>query len=173
MFTPLERVENAALVIDDGVIISAGPREHIEIPLNARVIDFGDAILAPGLIDIHVHGGAGRDVMEGSDDALGAVERLMAQHGITSYCPTTVTAPMETTLPSLEKLSSAVKRAKTNGHADRAQPLGIHLEGPFLSHARRGVHPSKDLQQPSMRVFTPLLEAAAGEIAMMTIAPEI
>jgi N-acetylglucosamine-6-phosphate deacetylase len=173
MFTPLERVENAALVIDDGVIISAGPREHIEIPLNARVIDFGDAILAPGLIDIHVHGGAGRDVMEGSDDALGAVERLLAAHGVTGYCPTTVTAPMETTLASLDKLAAAVKQAKTNRHADRAQPLGIHLEGPFLSHARRGVHPSKDLQQPSMRVFTPLLQAAAGEIALLTIAPEI
>ena len=173
MFTPLERVDNAALVIDDGVIVSAGPREAIEVPSGANVVDFGDAILAPGLIDIHVHGGAGRDVMEGTDDALGAVECLIAQHGVTSYCPTTVTAPMEQTLGSLEKLAAAVKRAKTNAYADRAQPLGIHLEGPFLSHARRGVHPSKDLQLASPRVFTPIFEAAAGEIAMMTIAPEL
>jgi N-acetylglucosamine-6-phosphate deacetylase len=173
MFTPLECVENAALVINDGVIVSAGRRDAIEVPAGANIVDFGDAILAPGLIDIHVHGGAGRDLMEGSDDALGAVERLMAKHGVTSYCPTTVTAPMEQTLSSLEKLAGAVKWAKTNAQADRAQPLGIHLEGPFLSHARRGVHPSKDLQAPSARVFAPILEAAAGEIAMMTIAPEL
>jgi N-acetylglucosamine-6-phosphate deacetylase len=172
MLTPLERVENAALVIDDGVIVFAGRRGAIEVPGNARVIDFGDAILAPGLVDIHVHGGGGRDVMEGSDEALGCVERLLAAHGVTSYCPTTVTAPMETTLASLQKLAAAVKQAK-NSHADRAQPLGIHLEGPFLSHARRGVHPSKDLQPASARVFTPILEAAAGAISMLTIAPEI
>ena len=111
--------------------------------------------------------------MEGSDGALGAIEKQMATHGVTSYCPTTVTAPMETTLTSLEKLAAAVKQAKTNAHPDRAQPLGIHLEGPFLSHARRGVHPSKDLQAASPRIFHPILEAAAGEIAMMTIAPEL
>src|SRR5215813_14891428 len=108
MLTPLERVDNAALVIDDGVIVSAGSREAIEIPSNARITDFGDAILTPGFIDIHVHGGAGHDVMEGSADALAAVERLMNKHGVTSYCPTTVTAPMETTLASLEKLAAAV-----------------------------------------------------------------
>ena len=173
MLTPLERVADAALVIDDGVIVSAGSREAIEAPANARVVDFGDAILAPGLIDIHVHGGSGRDVMEASDDALAVVERLMAKHGVTSYCPTTVTAPMENTLASLEMLATAVKNAKTHGHADRARPLGIHLEGPFLSHARRGVHPSKDLQQPSARIFAPMLEAAGGEITMLTIAPEL
>lgn len=173
MFTPLESVEDAALVIEDGFIVSAGPREAIEVPTSARVIDFGDAILTPGLIDIHVHGGAGRDVMEGSDEALGCVERLIAHHGVTSYCPTTVTAPMDTTLASLEKLAAAVKREKTNGHADRAQPLGIHLEGPFLSHARRGVHPSKDLQSASVRIFAPILEAAGGTISLLTIAPEL
>lgn len=173
MLTPLERVDNATLVIDDGVIVAAGPRDAIEVPANARIIDLGDAILTPGLIDIHVHGAAGHDVMEGSDEALTAIEKQMARHGVTSYCPTTVTAPMEATLASLEKLAAAVKQAKKNIHTDRAQPLGIHLEGPFLSHARRGVHPSKDLQPASARVFNPIMEAAAGEICIMTIAPEL
>jgi N-acetylglucosamine-6-phosphate deacetylase len=80
---------------------------------------------------------------------------------------------MATTLASLEKLAAAVKQAKTNGHGDQAQPLGIHLEGPFLSHARRGVHPSVDLQPASARIFLPMWEAAAGEISMLTIAPEL
>lgn len=173
MFTPLEKVENAALVIEDGVIRFAGSRDHTSLPANARVIDFGDSILTPGLIDIHIHGGAGHDVMEGSDDSLAAIERLMLRHGVTSYCPTTVTAPMDLTLPALEMLSTAVKKARRNGCAGRAQPLGIHLEGPFLSHARAGVHRPTELQPPSLRVFSPMWEAAAGTISLLTIAPEL
>ena len=86
-----------------------GARDEVATPANARVVDFGDAILTPGLIDIHIHGGAGHDVMEGSGESLAAIERLMARHGVTSYCPTTVTAPADEMLASLEKLAVAVE----------------------------------------------------------------
>ena len=173
MLTPLERVDDAVLVIEDGVLSGAGTRAELTIPANARVIDFGDAILTPGLVDIHIHGAAGHDVMEGDGESLAAIERLLSQHGVTSYCPTTVTAPLDETLAALEKLARAVDSAKTAAHADRAQPLGIHLEGPFLSHARPGVHPPVSLQPASERVFTPMWEAAAGQVAILTIAPEL
>ena len=173
MLTPLERIDDAVLVVEDGIISAAGGRADVTIPTNAQVIDFGDAILTPGLIDIHIHGGAGHDVMEGSDANLAAVERLLAKHGVTSYCPTTMTAPMAETLASLEKLGEAVNRAKTDAQADRAQPIGIHLEGPFLSHARCGVHAPVHLQPASARVFAPMWDAAGGNIRMLTIAPEL
>ena len=173
LLTPLERIDDAVLVVEDGIISAAGGRADVTIPTNAEVIDFGDAILTPGLIDIHIHGGAGHDVMEGSDANLAAVERLLAKHGVTSYCPTTMTAPMAETLASLEKLGEAVNRAKTDAQADRAQPLGIHLEGPFLSHARCGVHAPVHLQPASARVFAPMWDAAGGNIRMLTIAPEL
>lgn len=173
LFTPLERIDDAVLVIEGGIIAAVGARDDISTPTNARVIDFGDAILTPGLIDIHIHGGAGHDVMEGSADGLAAIERLLAKHGVTSYCPTTITAPMDETLASLEKLGEAVNRTKTGPQADRAQPLGVHLEGPFLSHARCGVHSPVHLQPASTRVFAPMWEAAAGNISMLTIAPEL
>jgi N-acetylglucosamine-6-phosphate deacetylase len=173
LLTPLERIDDAALVIEDGIIAAVGAHADVSIPGNARVIDFGDAILTPGLIDIHIHGGAGHDVMEGSETSLAAVERLLAKHGVTSYCPTTVTAPMNETLAALEKLGTAVNRAKTIAHADRAKALGIHLEGPFLSHARCGVHPPVHLQPASARIFAPMWDAAAGHISMLTIAPEL
>src|SRR5208283_5878870 len=110
-----------------------------------------DSILTPGLIDIHVHGGAGHDIMEGSDEGLAAIERLMVRHGVTSYCPTTVSAALDRTLKSLEDLAGAAERADSDVSRDptRAQPLGIHLEGPFLSHARRGVHAPVHLQPAS------------------------
>src|SRR5208283_2010741 len=159
----------------DGVITAVGARAAVRIPPEARVMDFGDAVLAPGLIDIHIHGGAGHDVMEGSDESLAAIERMMARHGVTSYCPTTVTAPLDATLRSLEDLGKAAQRAEGDSAPDptRARPLGIHLEGPFLSHARHGVHPPLYLQLPSAELFDQMWDASAGRIRVLTIAPEL
>src|SRR5438445_8149197 len=101
LFTPGIPVRDGVLVIEtdgkSGTIVSAGPRTEIEIPAGSKHIHYGDAVLAPGFIDIHIHGGAGHDVMEGSPPAIAAVEALLARHGVTSYCPTTVTAPMNAT----------------------------------------------------------------------------
>src|ERR1035437_10013037 len=112
LLTPLERIEDAALVIDCGIIAAVGNRDGVSIPARARVVDFGDSILAPGLIDIHVHGGAGHDVMEGSDESLAAIERLMVRHGVTGYCPTPVTAPLDQMLKSLEDLADRKSAAE-------------------------------------------------------------
>jgi len=175
LLTPLERIEDAALVMDRGIIAAVGNRDAVSIPSQERVVDLGDSILTPGLIDMHVHGGAGHDVMEGCDESLAAIERLMVRHGVTSYCPTTVTAPLDQTLKSLEDLARAAERADGDGGRDstRAQPLGIHLEGPFLSHARRGVHPAIYLQPASSEAFNQMWDAAAGRIRVLTIAPEL
>src|ERR1035437_6321307 len=175
LLTPLERIEDAALVLDSGIIAAVGKRDAVSIPSQARVVDFGDSILTPGLIDIHIHGGAGHDVMEGSEESLTAIERLMVRHGVTSYCPTTVTAPLHRTLKSLEDLARAAERANRDVGRDptRAQPLGIHLEGPFLSHARRGVHSAIHLQPVSGEAFNQMWDAAAGRIRVLTIAPEL
>src|ERR1017187_4012251 len=84
LFTPLDAIDDAILMMEDGIVSAVGSRADVRIPANARVLDFGEAVLAPGLIDIHIHGGAGHDVMEGSDESLAAVERQMPLHGVTS-----------------------------------------------------------------------------------------
>ena len=173
LLTPIEKIGDAALVLEDGVIAAVGPRDTVSFPAHAQTVDLGDSILTPGLIDIHIHGGGGRDVMEGSDDALAAVEGMMFRHGVTSYCPTTVTAPVDSTLSALAALGKAVERAGDKPQPGRAQPLGVHLEGPFLSHARRGVHPPLQLQQVSIELFNQMWDAARGRIRMLTIAPEL
>jgi N-acetylglucosamine-6-phosphate deacetylase len=175
LLTPLERIEDAALVMEDGIISALGPRADVSLPANARTIDFGDSILTPGMIDIHVHGGAGHDVMEGSGESLAAIERLMFRHGVTSYCPTTVTASMDETLKALAALAKAMEDQEHRGsdHPERARSLGIHLEGPFLSHARRGVHPSMYLQRASAEIFNQMWDAAGGRVRILTIAPEV
>jgi len=175
LLTPLERIEQPLLLVEDGVVTEAVCRAHREVPGNCRVVDFGDGVLAPGLIDIHIHGGAGHDVMEDSAQALPAVERLLASHGVSSYFPTTVSAPLNTTLAALERLADAIEQAEHNAQSEgvRARPLGIHLEGPFLSHIRRGVHPPQDLLAPDPRVFEQFWRASRGHVRLLTIAPEL
>src|SRR6266851_10321640 len=180
LFTPLDRIEQPLLLVEDGIIADVTSRARREIPKNCRVVDFGDGILAPGFIDIHIHGGGGHDVMEAGADALPPVERLLAAHGVSSYFPTTVTAPLDATLSALARLADAIEAAeRSQGAADpatgglRARPLGIHLEGPFISHARRGVHPPENLLAPTLPLFEKFWQAARGRIRMMTIAPEL
>jgi N-acetylglucosamine-6-phosphate deacetylase len=180
IFTPGTPVENGVVVVESdgntGSIVAAGPRNAIEIPAGAKHFDYGDAILAPGFIDLHMHGGAGHDVMEGSASALAAIEGLLARHGVTSYCPTTVTAPMGVTLASLEKIGKAVGDARSGRFPDsgmRARPIGIHLEGPFISTEKCGVHPLADIQKPSVEIFEKLWQASGGTLSVMTIAPEV
>src|SRR5204863_9239776 len=106
--------------------------EHAELPSNVQHRDFPGMILAPGFIDIHIHGSAGHDVMEAEPSALAAIETAMARTGVTSYLPTTVTAPEDRLLHALDHLGRAV--AGNEKHKTGAVPLGIHLEGPFISH---------------------------------------
>ena len=175
LYTPLERVEHPLLLVEDRVIVECGSRGARQIPQGARVVDFGDGILAPGFVDIHIHGGAGHDVMEADASGLAAVERLLFKHGVTSYFPTTVTAPLDQTWSALDRLANAIESASRNGGSrrERARPLGIHLEGPFLSHVRRGVHPPENLLQPTLPTFDRFWQAARGHIRVMTIAPEL
>ena len=171
LFTPTQRIEQPFVLIDGDAIADFGSRKSRELPRAESVIELGDSVLAPGLIDMHNHGGAGRDVMEQSQEALPTIERLLATHGVTSYFPTTITAPREVTLRALERLANSIENASTD--AGRARPIGIHMEGPFLSHARRGVHPPENLMKPTLEAFDEFWQAARGHIRVMTIAPEV
>lgn len=170
LVTPAEWIDAPIVIVEDGRIVAVDSRSAIEIPGGARQIDFPALTLAPGFIDIHVHGGAGHDVMTADGAALSAFERHMAKHGVTSYLATTVTAPQERILKALEHLAQAIAQPNDrNG----AVPLGIHLEGPFISHAKRGVHPPENLVPPSPDKLDIFWQASRGTIRMMTIAPEI
>jgi N-acetylglucosamine-6-phosphate deacetylase len=174
IYTPLEVVSDAVIVVEDHAIRSIGPREAMSVPEGARSIDLGDKTIAPGFIDIHVHGGGGHDVMEGTLDALSAVARLAARHGTTSFVPTTMTAPMDALLHSLSALGKHIcSWASAAANEPLAQPLGIHMEGPFISSTCRGVHPNEFLQRPSPEVLLRLVTAAQGTARIVTVAPEL
>jgi N-acetylglucosamine-6-phosphate deacetylase len=175
LYTPLEEIQNPLLAVEDGLISEVSSRSATEVPANASLIDFGDAVLAPGFVDIHIHGGAGVDAMRASQSELPRLGQFLTTHGVTGYFPTTVAAPLDATCAALERLADAIEAASnaTNDNPVQARPLGIHLEGPFLSHKRRGVHPPENLVAPTLEIFERLWQAARGHVRMLTIAPEI
>lgn len=174
LYSPLEEIERPLIFVEDGMITEVRSQTSREIPAGSSVTDLGDVVLAPGFIDIHIHGGAGYDVMKADPAALPAVERLLRLHGVTSYVPTTVTAPVDLTLAALQRLADAIEAGGDSPDGElRARPVGIHLEGPFISHARRGVHPPADLLPPTLDMFERFWEASRGHIKIITIAPEL
>jgi N-acetylglucosamine-6-phosphate deacetylase len=163
-------LDHPVVAIEDGRISSISTRKAGELPAKARVLDYPGATLAPAFLDVHTHGAAGHDVMEATPEALKAICSFLVTHGTGSFLATTVTAPMDATLRALSGLAKllAAPPAET-----QARPLGIHLEGPFLSHVKRGVHPPENLLAPDIAVFDRLYEAAEGQVRMMTLAPEL
>ena len=175
LYTPLEEIQNPLLVVEDGLISEVSSRSMKNVPGNTSLVDFGDVVLAPGFVDIHMHGGAGLDLMRALPSDLPRLGRFLTTHGVTGYFPTTVAAPLDATCAALGRLADAIEAAATatDGNSVQARPLGIHLEGPFLSHKRRGVHPPENLLTPTVEIFERLWQAARGHVRMLTIAPEI
>jgi len=171
-FTPQAEIREAAILIREGVIQSIGPRAEVSLPSGATEIDARGHIAAPGFIDVHIHGAGGSDVMEGTDSALTTVAKTLASHGTTSFVATTVTAATETICQSCEGISKYI--GLQHLPADfRAEVLGIHFEGPFLSAERRGVHPLEFLKLPTAELLDKFLDAAGGHGLILTLAPEL
>jgi N-acetylglucosamine-6-phosphate deacetylase len=168
--TPLRRIEHAVVLVEDGVVRDARSRDATTVPTGTRQVNLGAHVLAPGYVDLHIHGGAGHDVMEGTASALAHIEQHLARTGVSSYVPTTVTAPLDTTLRALDRLADAIEGDAVAG---RARPVGIHLEGPFISHEKRGVHPPQFITAPSVEVFEQMWHAARGHVRLLTVAPEL
>jgi N-acetylglucosamine-6-phosphate deacetylase len=128
------------------------------------VVDLPGQWLLPGFVDIHVHGGGGTSFTEGtSDDARNAAE-FHLRHGSTTLLASLVTAP----LAGLE-----AQAAMLAGLADEDVIAGLHLEGPFLSPARRGAQDARHMLAPDVAVFDRLHAAARGHLRVLTLAPEL
>jgi N-acetylglucosamine-6-phosphate deacetylase len=163
-------VDHPFVLIEDGHIASIAARDSAAIRPGARLIDLPGATLAPAFFDVHIHGAAGHDLMEATPEALTAVSQFLATRGTANYLATTVTAPLDATLRAVEGLAKRVSEPPVPG---QAKAIGIHLEGPFLSHARRGVQPAEHLLTPDIGVFDRLFDAAEGNVRLMTLAPEL
>ncbi|MBO0846827.1 MAG: N-acetylglucosamine-6-phosphate deacetylase [Nocardioides sp.] len=152
----------------DGRIAGLGTGEP---PAATDSVDVGGDWLAPGYVDVHMHGGAGGDVMAPDREARDAVRRLHAQHGTTAMLASTVSRPVDDLVAAVDRLADDVERPDTGEPVARL--IGIHLEGPFLSRVRRGAHQETALRLPDLTIADELLAAGRGHVRTITVAPEL
>ncbi len=164
LILPDRILPEAGLTCRDGIIVELG--SHVSAGINA--IDLGGMYLAPGFVDLHVHGGDGADFMDGTAEAFLQVCRCHLRHGTTSLTPTSTVARMDQYLRFLE-LCGELSADVPGG----ARILGAHFYGPYFARPARGCHPDQDFLIPdetNARRFT----ALAGKMPLaITVAPEI
>jgi N-acetylglucosamine-6-phosphate deacetylase len=178
ILTPDEELNDSIIVVEGSRIAAIGHRDEIRVPADAVDYVAAEMTVVPGFVDVHIHGAGGHDVMEGTARALDRIAATVARHGTTSLVATTVTAPIEETCHSLEGIARYIRnheelREPQENAKLAAEFVGIHLEGPFISKARRGVHPPDSIARPSVEVLQKFLDAADGLVKIVTIAPEI
>jgi len=164
VITPLEAFEQADLLIEDGRLLAVGP--GAAAGGADEVIDAGDYIVAPGFVDIHVHGSAGHDAMDGTRQAIEGMAKYFASRGVTSFCPTTLTGPADQIMAAVRAVHQCQQHP-----AQGAQPLGVHLEGPYIDAAKKGAQPDQYVRvaaAPEYQEFFSL-----GNIRLVSLAPEI
>ncbi len=154
-----ECVENV-LTVENGRITAIGEEREGEI------LDFGENMVLPGFIDVHTHGAMGKDTMDATDEAMQVMKKHMADHGVTSFLPTTVTMPTET-------LCDAIRAAKANEKGEGAEILGVHLEGPYFSAKVAGAQNPAYLRNPSIEDLDTILDAVPEFVRIMSLAPEL
>jgi len=145
----------------------ASVRESPTDAADAEIIDLHGGYLVPGYVDLHVHGGAGSDFMDGTEDAFHTICRAHARHGTTSLLPTTTVARHEQHLAFLD-VCRRLRRDGTEG----ARILGAHFYGPYFAPEARGCHPAAALRPPIPAEYGQYL-AYADSIATATVAPEL
>jgi len=168
IITPYKTMKNGVVIFESEKIVAVGRESDVKMPKSARIIDASDKIVAPGFIDLHIHGGKGRDIMDASYEAINEIAKFVASHGTTSFVPTTISAPG----PDLLRAMEAVKTAMEKG-TDGAEVLGAHLEGPYISLEKHGAHDTNYIRHPSLEEFGEIWETCNHAVRIVTLAPEI
>jgi len=149
------------LVAENGMITAIRAQSPA---MGEQIVDLEGNYLAPGFIDLHVHGAMGRDTMQATAKAFRAICNYHASGGTTSLLLTTATAPIKAIVKVLKEVRAAKSLIK--------QIAGVHVEGPFVSKAKPGAQRASLMRKPTRRMYKPLLEYS-DVIKRMTLAPEL
>ena len=165
LLTPTETIADGAVLIDRGRVLAVGPGQNIPRPEDATAIDATGLTLVPGFIDLQFNGGFGQDFTQ-NPETIWEIAAKLPQTGVTSFLPTIITSPLHIA-GQAQKVMQDNRPANFRG----AEPLGLHLEGPFLNPAKKGAHNPKWLRPPTLeaiRSWTP-----DNGVSLVTLAPEL
>jgi N-acetylglucosamine-6-phosphate deacetylase len=160
------RIISHGCVLVTGDTITAVSEDDIPVE-NATEIDAKGNYIAPGFIDIHVHGGGGHDFMDGSEAAFSKIAEMHARYGTTAMFPTTLTSTKEELLHTLTLFEQAQRENKAG-----AQMLGMHLEGPYLAMNQRGAQDPRFIRDPDPEEYKAVI-AHSASIRRWSAAPEL
>lgn len=165
ILTPYRLIPNGTLLITGSTITEVSDRD-IDVP-EAEILDANGVYVAPGFIDIHVHGGGGHDFMDGSEAAFLQIAQTHARHGTTAMVPTTLTSNLEQLLNTLDIYERAFSNNTTG-----ARFLGMHLEGPYFAMNQRGAQDPRYIRNPDPAEYREVLNHSST-IARWSAAPEL
>ena len=166
-------LERGALQVARGRISAVG--QAAAIPDKATVIDAGDGYIAPGFVDLHVHGGAGADFMDGTEPAFLTALKCHARHGTTSLAATTTVARHDqimTVLEIAQKLRQRDAQPAVSNAAPGSRVMGMHFYGPYFRKEAKGAHPGAAIRPPVPEEYLQYLEYA-DSLVTCTVAPEL
>ena len=155
-------IEGYALLLSD-VIEAVIPKD--KLPENAEIIDAKGGYIAPGLIDLHIHGYLGCDVCDGDENSMKTISKGLLANGVTGYLPTTMTVDMKVIRKSLEVCRSLMNESRS---WDGSAILGVHAEGPFISEGKKGAQDAKYILKPDAS----FVKEYSDVIKIITLAPE-
>ncbi len=154
--------ENCALLFTDKI---EGIIEENLLPADAEIIDAKGGYVAPGLIDLHIHGYLGKDVCDGEEESIRTISKGLLANGVTGYLPTTMTEDMSVIRKALETCCALKEESK---NWEGSTILGCHAEGPFISESKKGAQDPKYILKPDAA----FVKEYADIIRTITLAPE-
>jgi N-acetylglucosamine-6-phosphate deacetylase len=160
-------MENLYILIEDEYIKDIKKEDEIKKDNEIKIIDCGEKIIAPALIDIHIHGAVGKDVMDGDYEALNTISKYLAKNGVGSFLPTTLTAPILKIKKALINIKKSIDRGVMG-----AEILGAYLEGPYLTEEHKGAHPIEYMRDLDLNEIKELIRVSDNNISVFALAPE-
>ena len=169
-------IKNGKLILEDAVVSGkavlytdkiVGIVDENEIPADATVIDAEGGYIAPGLIELHIHGYLGKDVCDASEESIRIISKGLLENGVTGYLPTTMTVDMQVITGAIQSVRALMAESRTP-EFDGTQILGVHAEGPFISESKKGAQDPRYILKPD----ADFVKANADVIRVITLAPE-
>lgn len=167
ILTPFKRITSGCVLVHNDFIEAVDQIDDIKIPEGATVIDVKGNYISPGFIDSHLHGAFGGTVMSATEEDLRKMARGLVQYGVTSFLPTTLSAPWAQVVSAVDCIDRTMKK-----DLQGAKILGVHVEGPHISMEQKGAQNPDYIYPPKSEQYLPFLDQYPNVIRI-TAAPEV